>query len=83
MLPRETGFYLDNTEPFISTGLQSQLMNENKVFLRGPHGLPRLAAGEITYHLENEKFVSYLEFKANELGITVLDEPGLVALLNA
>jgi tryptophan halogenase len=78
-LPRETGYYLDNTESFVATGVQSQLMNENKIWLRQPDGRPRIVADEFTYHLENEKLVGYFEAKAKERGIPIIDDIALEA----
>jgi tryptophan halogenase len=74
VLSRGTGYYLKNEEPFDATGVQSRLMNENKIWLRLPNGMPRIASDEFTYHLENEKFVQYLELMANERGINVVDD---------
>jgi tryptophan halogenase len=82
LLPRPTGYYLDNTEPFDGTGVQSRLMNENKIWLRQPDGRPRLNADEFTYHLENEKLVSYFEFMAVQRGITIIDDTAVEVLEN-
>jgi tryptophan halogenase len=82
LLPRATGYYLDDTEAFEATGIQSRLMNENKVWLRLLNGAPRMAASEFTYHLENEKFVSYLEHMAQRLGVPVVDDTVIEVLQN-
>jgi tryptophan halogenase len=73
ILPRGTGYYVDNTEPFITTGLQSRLMVENKIWARKPDGSPRLNAEEFGYHLEHEKLSSYLETMAKERGISIIE----------
>ena len=49
-------------------------MNENKIWLREPNDRPRLSSDEWTYHLEKEKFVSYLEFKSRAFDIKVMDD---------
>jgi tryptophan halogenase len=73
ILPRGTGYYLDNTDAFDTTGVQTRLMNENKVWLREPNGTPRLVSDEFTYHLENEKLVAYFEMMAQERGIEIME----------
>ena len=74
VLPRNTGFYLNNTEAFDAVGIQSQLMNENKVWLRRPDGLPHLNAEQFVYHLDNSRLVAYFEAIALERGITIVDD---------
>jgi tryptophan halogenase len=80
VLPRGTGYYLDNTGAFETTGTQSRLMNENKIWLRKPDGSPRLVPDEFTYHLENEKLVNYFEFVARQRGITIIDDTAVEVL---
>src|SRR5437764_40752 len=80
LLPRGTGYYLDNTEPFDYTGVQSILMNENKIWLRNPDGSPRIVSDEFTYHLENEKLVNYFEHIAQERGIPIVDDTAIEVL---
>ena len=74
LLSRGTGYYLDNNDAFDSTGMQSRLMNENKIWLRQANGMPRIVPDEFTYHLENEKFVTYLEHMALARGIEIVDD---------
>jgi tryptophan halogenase len=73
-LPRHTGYYLDDAEGFDAVGVQSRLMNENKIWLRQPDGSPRINSDEFTYHLENEKLVRYFEVMAHQRGITIIDD---------
>jgi tryptophan halogenase len=51
----------------------SALMSHDRVFERSANGDP-LINPSIAYHLENEKFVRFLEEYAVALGITVLDD---------
>ncbi len=74
LLSRGTGFYLNNTDAFEATGVKSCLMNQNKIWLRQPNGMPHIDSSEFTYHLENEKFVAYLEQMAAQRGIPVIDD---------
>src|SRR5436305_11518847 len=71
-LPRVTGFYCTDG-PFDYVGIPSGLMTLNHAFLRQPDGQP-LIGGDVAYHLENEKFVSYLESVAARLGVVTRDE---------
>jgi tryptophan 7-halogenase len=48
-------------------------MSHDKVFARKPNGEP-LIGSDLAYHVENAKFVSFLEVKAIELGIPVVDD---------
>lgn len=72
LLPKGTGFFCDDG-PFDYVGIPSGLMTHNHVFLRQPNGLP-LIGGDVAYHIENEKFVSFLETCATRLGITIQDD---------
>src|SRR5205085_3263489 len=67
--------------PFVTTGVQSQLMSENKVWLRQPDGSPRIVADEFAYQLEHASLAGFLERVARRRGIAiVLDTPGEVLL---
>ena len=74
LLPRGTGYYVNDTEAFEATGNQTGLMNANKVWLRQPDGFPRLSADEFGHHLRNDLLVSYLQSVAQQLGITIIDD---------
>jgi tryptophan 7-halogenase len=80
VLPRQTGYYLDNNDPFEATGPVSEMMNENKVWLRRPDGSPNIHPEEFTYHLENAKLVAYFEAMALERGITIIDDTAVEVL---
>jgi tryptophan halogenase len=71
-LPRGTAFYCPDG-PFDYVGIPSGLMTLNHAFLRQPDGRP-LVGNDLAYHLENEKFVSYLEAVAARYGVTVRDD---------
>jgi tryptophan halogenase len=71
-LPRGTGYYCTEG-PFDFVGIPSGLMTLNHAFLRQPNGQP-LIGGDVAYHLENEKFVSYLETVAAQLGVVTRDD---------
>jgi tryptophan halogenase len=51
----------------------SALMSQNRAFEKDPKGDPLLHTS-IAYHVENEKFVRFLEEYAVALGITILDD---------
>jgi tryptophan halogenase len=72
MLPRGTGYYVRDGG-FDYVGVPSGLMTHNHVFVRGPNGAP-LIGGDVAYHIENEKFVQFLENHAAKLGIHLLDD---------
>jgi len=71
-LPKATGYYCDEAA-FDYIGIPSGLMSHNKVFLRQASGLP-LMNGNVAYHIENEKFVGFLESCARRIGVTVQDD---------
>ena len=58
LLPKTTGYYCDSGEGYI--GIPSGLMSNNRVFVRDPQGRPIIGA-DTAYHIENEKFVNFLE----------------------
>jgi len=71
-LSKGTGHYCDDT-PFEYVGYPSSLMTENKAFYRTPTG-PRLVGGEMALHIENEKFVAWLEGEAVRCGVRITDD---------
>ncbi|MEM9058151.1 MAG: tryptophan 7-halogenase, partial [Pseudomonadota bacterium] len=60
-------------DSFDYADLASVLMTHDKVCLKKPNGEPYLPAS-YAYHLENERFVRYLEAMAVELGIETVDD---------
>ena len=73
-LPKHNGYYCEDDFSFVD--VPSACMSLNKAFIRNPAGEPVLVGREYghAYHIENVKFVEYLEEKAGHLGITILDE---------
>jgi tryptophan halogenase len=53
--------------------LVSALMSQDRVFERAPNGGP-IFHTRIAYHVENEKFVRFLEEFAAALGVNILDD---------
>jgi tryptophan 7-halogenase len=80
LLKKETGFYC-NEGPFDYVGILSGLMTQNAVFLRQNDGLPVISDMH-AYHIENIKFVAYLETTATRLGIVVKDDTVVEVLQN-
>ena len=70
-LSKGNGFYCD--DEFTHADVPSALMSHNKAFVRQPNGDP-LIGRDFGYHIENEKFVAYLESKLHEFGVTVRDD---------
>lgn len=69
-LPRHNGYYCH--EDFSHASVHSSLMGEAKAFLRQPNGAPHIDHA-VGYHIENERFVSFLERRARAQGVTILD----------
>ncbi len=70
-MKKPRGYYCD--EEFDFADLNSALMNKNKVCMRFPNGQPRHNPN-VAYHLENKKFVGYLEELATNEGIKKIDD---------
>src|SRR5258706_4802836 len=66
------GHYCDDG-PFDYVGYPSSLMCQNKVFYRTPNG-PRIAPDELALHIENEKFVAWLEAEALAKRVKIIDD---------
>jgi tryptophan halogenase len=66
------GHYCDEGA-FDYVGYPSSLMCENKVFYRTPNG-PRMVGDELALHIENEKFVGWLEREALSKGVKIMDD---------
>jgi tryptophan halogenase len=69
---RSTGFYYD-AFPGSEMGVDSALMTHNRAFARRPGGMPFNPA-KPAMHIENEKFVAFLERYAAGLGVQVRDD---------
>src|SRR5258706_3770294 len=79
-LSKGTGHYCADT-PFDYVGPPSALMTENKAFYRTPTG-PRINGTEMALHLENEKFVAWLEGEAMRCGVRIMDDTVTEVLLD-
>ena len=66
-----TGYYCDDSFEFAN--LKSALMAHDKVCLKDPTGQPVLNNG-FAYHLENKKFVAFLEATAASQGVQLVDD---------
>jgi tryptophan halogenase len=70
-LCKPPGYYCDEYADYAN--LHMALMNEDRVFLRGPEGLPRITH-DYSYHIENRHFVDFLEGHAERLGVVLVDD---------
>jgi tryptophan halogenase len=69
-LPKQNAYYCE--EDVTCADLSPALMSHDKVFLRTPQGGP-LIGTDVGYHIENEKFVSFLERYAQRMGVGITD----------
>src|SRR5215213_6550250 len=69
-LRRPNGFYCE--DDFTDADLLSALMARDRAFVRQDNGLP-LVEPYFGYHIENRRFVGYLEHTAPQKGIRVID----------
>jgi tryptophan halogenase len=67
---RPVGFYCE--DDFEHCHLSSSLMAQGKAFIQTPHGDPKIG-GDLGFHIENEKFVKFLELEAVKRGIPIQD----------
>jgi tryptophan halogenase len=70
-LEKSTGYYCDGHWDYM--GVQSGLMTQNKIFLRDDQGRP-IVTSDVGYHIENERFVGFLEMHALRLGVTIEED---------
>jgi tryptophan halogenase len=75
-LPRPTGDYC--YDDFEYRDSASALMTHDKIFLRNVDGTPSIGA-DAAYHIENQKFVGFLESFANKLDVRIADDTVLEA----
>ena len=73
-LSKVAAHYFDDQTTFDYCGMQSALMEENKVFARRPDGSPELNRENLAFHIENELLVQMLERNAAEVGVIVEDD---------
>ena len=70
-LPRNLAFYCEGDMD--DATVEMAMMAREKVFHRQPDGRPRLH-GNVAYHIENEKFVAYLEAFARSVGVEIIED---------
>jgi len=70
-LPKMNGFFCE--DDFTYVDVSSSLMSHDKIFPRQENGDPFISR-DFAYHIENEKFVAFLEGEAVGLGVEVLDD---------
>lgn len=70
-LSRNTGYYYG--DDFRYGDIASALMTHDKAFVRQPGNIPFIDL-DASYHIENEKFVAFLEGYARELGVEIVDD---------
>lgn len=70
---RSTSFYYEAL-PGGEMGVDSALMTRNRAFLRRPDGSPAIDPARLAMHLENEKFVGFLEDYAQQLGVPIIED---------
>jgi len=71
LLPKVTAWYCQDR--WDDVGIPTALMSAGKVFLRDARASPVITPA-LGYHIENEKFVSFLEGLARRLGVEVVDD---------
>jgi len=71
-LPKPNGYYLWDDLEFADPW--SSLMTLDRAFLRRADGMPDLEGRSFGYHIENEKFVGYLEHQAEKTGVRIVDD---------
>jgi tryptophan halogenase len=72
-LAKPLGFYCDEPASLDDVDLYSALMTEGRVFPLQSDGRPSFNVFA-AYHVENEKFVGFLECAAQEIGVQILDD---------
>jgi tryptophan halogenase len=70
-LPKTNGYYCD--EQFTYADVSPSLMSHDKAFLRNQYGGPIIGT-DVGYHIENKKFVEFLETHAAGLGVAIMDD---------
>jgi tryptophan halogenase len=70
-LPRPNGYYC--YEDPVYGDVATSLMSQDKAFLRNQYGGPHIGT-DVAYHIENAKFVAFLESHAARIGITIVDD---------
>jgi tryptophan halogenase len=71
-LSKVAGYYCLGTGA-VEFGFASAYMTHNTIFPRRASGRPEITT-DPAYHLENERFVAFLEYQAQKLGVLVVDD---------
>ena len=82
-LSKPAGYYCDDygDRPLEYAGAGSALMSHDRAFLRRGDGRPHITPF-LAYHVENEKFVGFLDRYARRLGVEVVDDTIVEVLQN-
>jgi tryptophan halogenase len=70
-LERNVAYYCD--DDLEDATLEMAMIAREKVFFRGQGGQPQVH-GKFAYHVENEKFVAYLEMFAKQSGVEIVED---------
>ncbi len=70
-LQKPPGYYCDQDGDYAN--LHMGMMCEDRAFLRGQNGLPRVTH-DFSYHIENRHFVDFLEEHATRMGVVLVDD---------
>ncbi len=70
-LPKNNAFYC--AADMECSSINSAMMAADRIFHRQPDGLPNMHY-DLAYHLENERFVQFLELYAHQVGVIVKDD---------
>ena len=70
---KNAAYYFPHDGELGHTGVGASLMTQGKAFLRRTDNTP-IITRTIAYHLENEKFVQFLEHYATRLGVEIVDD---------
>ncbi len=70
-LSHNNGYYCDDVCEYVD--VPSALMSHRKAFARQPNGDP-LITRNFGYHIDNPRFVAFIESKAAEMGIEIIED---------
>ena len=72
-MPKQNGYYCEDDSDYVFADLSPALMSHDKVFLRNPQSGGPVVGTDVGYHIENEKFVTFLERYAQRMGVSIID----------
>jgi tryptophan halogenase len=78
-LPKVNGYYCE--DDFTNADLAPALMSQDRIFARNQYGGPHIGT-DVGYHIENAKFVQFLETVAARLGVQTIDDTVLEVTQN-